>query len=77
LSYVHDIFHVSQLKKCLCVAEEQIPIEDLDAKEDLSYQDTRHVRKSHAKQEDQEVQGALEPSYRGRSYMGKRGRIEG
>jgi hypothetical protein len=36
---VHDIFHVSQLKKCLCVPELQIPMEDLDAKEDLSYQE--------------------------------------
>jgi hypothetical protein len=35
---VHDVFHVSQLKKCLRVSEEQIPMEDLDAKEDLSYQ---------------------------------------
>jgi hypothetical protein len=31
---VHDMFHVSQLKKCL-----RVPIEDLDAKEDLSYQE--------------------------------------
>jgi hypothetical protein len=38
LSDVHDVFHVSQLKKCLRVPEEQIPMEDLDAKEDLSYQ---------------------------------------
>jgi hypothetical protein len=38
LSDVHDIFHVSQLKKCLCVPEEQLPIEDLGAKENLSYQ---------------------------------------
>jgi hypothetical protein len=36
---VHDVFNVSQLKKCLCVPEEQIPFEDLDAKEDLSYQE--------------------------------------
>jgi hypothetical protein len=36
---VHDVFRVSQLKKCLRVPEEQIPIEDLDAKEDLSYQE--------------------------------------
>jgi hypothetical protein len=35
---VHDVFHASQLKKCLRVPEEQIPMEDLDAKEDLSYQ---------------------------------------
>jgi hypothetical protein len=39
LSDMHDVFHVSQLKKCLCVPEEQLPLEDLDAKEDLSYQE--------------------------------------
>jgi hypothetical protein len=39
LSNVHDVFHVSQLKNCLHVPEEQIPTEGLDAKEDLSYQE--------------------------------------
>jgi hypothetical protein len=39
LSDVHDVFNVSQLKKCLRVPEEQIPMEDLDAKEDISYQE--------------------------------------
>jgi hypothetical protein len=39
LSDVHDVFHVSQLKKRLRVPDEQIPMEDLDAKEDLSYQE--------------------------------------
>jgi hypothetical protein len=39
LSDVHDVFHVSQLKKYLRVPEEQIPMNDLDAKEDLSYQE--------------------------------------
>jgi hypothetical protein len=38
LSDVHDVFHVSQLKKCLRVPKEQLPMQDLDAKEDLSYQ---------------------------------------
>jgi hypothetical protein len=38
LSDVHDMFHVSQLKKCLRVPEKQILMEDLDAKENLSYQ---------------------------------------
>jgi hypothetical protein len=33
------MFHVSQLKKCLRVPEEQILMEDLDDKEDLSYQE--------------------------------------
>jgi hypothetical protein len=36
---VHDVFHVSQLKKCLRVPEEQIPMEGLDAIEDISYQE--------------------------------------
>jgi hypothetical protein len=39
LSDVHNVFHVSQLKKCLRVLEEQIPMEDLSANEDLSYQE--------------------------------------
>jgi hypothetical protein len=39
LSEVHDVFDVSQLKKCLCVPEEQIPMKDMNAKEDLSYQE--------------------------------------
>jgi hypothetical protein len=43
LSDVHDVFHVSQLKKCLRVLEEQLPMEDLDAKEDISYQEY-HVK---------------------------------
>jgi hypothetical protein len=33
------VFHISQLKKCLHVPGEQLPIEDLDAKDDLSYQE--------------------------------------
>jgi hypothetical protein len=39
LSDVHNVFHVSQQKKYLCVPEEQIPMENLDAKEDFSYQE--------------------------------------
>jgi hypothetical protein len=34
---VHDVFHVSQLKKCLRVLEEQLPMEELDLGGDLSY----------------------------------------
>jgi hypothetical protein len=33
------MFHVSQLKKCLRVPEEQIPLENMDAKDDLFYQE--------------------------------------
>jgi hypothetical protein len=39
LSDVYDVFHVSQLKKYLCVPEDQIPMKDLDVKEDFSYQE--------------------------------------
>ena len=39
LSRVHDVFHVSQLKKCLRVSEEQIPLEELNVKEDLTYKE--------------------------------------
>jgi hypothetical protein len=34
---VHDVFHVSQLKKCLRVPEEQLPVEGLEVQEDLTY----------------------------------------
>jgi hypothetical protein len=37
LSEVHDVFHVSQLKKCLRVPEEQLPMEYLDIGGDLTY----------------------------------------
>ena len=39
LSGVHDVFHVSQLKKCLCVPKKQIPLEELTVKEDLTYEE--------------------------------------
>jgi hypothetical protein len=34
---VHDVFHVSQLKKCLWVPEEQMPMQQLNLGGDLSY----------------------------------------
>jgi hypothetical protein len=37
LSDVHDAFHMSQLKKCLRVPEEQLPMEELDLGGDLTY----------------------------------------
>ena len=36
---MHAVFHVSQLKKCLRVLEEQIPLEELAVKEDLTYEE--------------------------------------
>jgi hypothetical protein len=37
LSEVHDVFHVSRLKKCLRVPEEQLPMEYLDLGGYLTY----------------------------------------
>jgi hypothetical protein len=37
LADVHNVFHVSQLKKCLRVPEEQLPMEDLNVQDDLTY----------------------------------------
>ena len=37
LSAVHDVFHVSQLTKCLRVPEEQLPVEGLEVQEDSIY----------------------------------------
>jgi hypothetical protein len=37
LSEVPDVFHVSQLKKCLRVPKEQLPMEYLDLGEDMTY----------------------------------------
>ena len=37
LSMVHDVFHVSQLKKCLWVPDEAVEIEGLPLQPDLTY----------------------------------------
>jgi hypothetical protein len=37
LAGVHNVFHVSQLKKCLRGPEEQLPMEDLNVQDDLTY----------------------------------------
>jgi hypothetical protein len=37
LSAVHNVFHVSQLRKCLHVPEEKLPVEGLEVQEDLTY----------------------------------------
>ena len=39
MSDVHDVFHVSQLRKCLRVPEEQVAPETIDLQDDLRYQE--------------------------------------
>ena len=40
LSSVHDVFHVSQFKKCLRVPDEQLPVEEVDLQSDLTYDES-------------------------------------
>ncbi|WVZ51747.1 hypothetical protein U9M48_002860 [Paspalum notatum var. saurae] len=44
LSGIHNVFHVSQLKKCLRVPEEQAPQEGPDVREDRRIPNTRNRR---------------------------------
>jgi hypothetical protein len=39
VSTVHDVFHVSQLKKCLRIPEEQLSVEGLEVQENLTYEE--------------------------------------
>ena len=36
---VHNVFYVSQLKKCLRVPIKQKPLEDIELQEDLTYKE--------------------------------------
>jgi Zn-dependent peptidase ImmA (M78 family) len=59
LSDVHNLFHVSQLKKYLHVPEEQIRMEDLDAKDisdqEYPHQDFGNIQVSYMEQGDKDV----------------------
>ena len=37
ISGVHDVFHISQLRRCLRVPEEQAPLDGVEVQEDLTY----------------------------------------
>jgi len=37
LSAIHDVFHVSQLKKCLRVPDQNVEVEGVELKPDLTY----------------------------------------
>ena len=36
---IFNIFHVSQLKKCLCVLEEKLEVRDIKLESDLAYEE--------------------------------------
>ena len=64
LSGVHDVFHISQLKRCLRVPEEQAPLDGVDVQEDLTYtepgEDSGDIRKGYSEQAHQDVQSSVE-----------------
>jgi hypothetical protein len=39
MSAVHDVFHVSQLRKCVRLSTEVLPEPEIDIEPDLSYQE--------------------------------------
>ena len=39
LTGVHNVFHVSQLRKCLRVPEEHLPIDELHIQDNLTYEE--------------------------------------
>ena len=39
MSGIHDVFHISQLKRCLRGPKEQAPMETMDLQLDLQYQE--------------------------------------
>ena len=39
LSDVHDVFHVSQLRKCVSNPEKHVPHESIDVQPDLTYRE--------------------------------------
>jgi hypothetical protein len=39
MSAIHDVFHVSQLKKCVCLPTEVLPEPELEIEADMSYQE--------------------------------------
>ena len=58
LSGVHDVFHISQLKRCLRVPEEQAPLDGVDVQD--SGEDSRDVREGYSEQAHQDVQSSVE-----------------
>jgi hypothetical protein len=39
MSAIHDVFHISQLWKCVCLPTEVLPEPELEIEPDLSYQE--------------------------------------
>ncbi|WVZ89599.1 hypothetical protein U9M48_035979 [Paspalum notatum var. saurae] len=64
LAAVHDVFHVSQLKKCLRVPEEEVDTSQIQIEPDLTYEERpikiRPKTENHEKKNDQLLQSTME-----------------
>jgi hypothetical protein len=71
LAGVHDIFHMSQLKKCLKAPVDVVLPAVTPLKADLTYPE--HPIKILDQKDHVTIQGLVEQLFRRRCYMGKRG----
>ena len=39
MSAIFNVFHVSQLKKCLCIPKERVPLGDIKLESDLTFEE--------------------------------------
>jgi hypothetical protein len=72
LSDVHDVLHVSQHKKCLRVPEEQLPMEELDLGDDLTYSERliKILDIAERVNRNKVASSSIESPYRRWSYLG-------
>ena len=68
---VHDVFHVSQLRKCFKTPDHTINFEEIDIQEDLSYHE--HPVAIPLQQVNQIPQSEVVTPFRPRSHLGARG----
>ena len=80
MSDVHDVFHVSQLRKCLRVPEEQVAPETIDLQDDLRYQEVPVKNSGHCDAKNpqlgsQDLPSSVEQAFGSRSNLGERRRM--
>jgi len=71
---VYNIFHVSQLKRCLKAPKEEVNLQDIDINKDLSYKEYLIVsltfRKGRLEQNYQDGESAMESPFNRRNHLG-------
>ena len=57
---IHNVFHVSQLKKCLRVPTEEANLEQIEVQEDLTYVEKCHVLINSSRNKNHFLKGIIE-----------------